>query len=564
MKVVIVGGVAGGATAAARIRRLDERAEIVMLERSGYVSYANCGLPYYIGGVIEDFEDLTLQTPENFARRYRIDARVHQEAEEIDPVRKRVKVRDLDTGKRYEESYDKLLLSPGAKPVLPDVPGVFGERLFTLRTVEDTVAIKKFISDEKPRSALIVGGGFIGLEMAENLRESGMEVTILQKSAQLLGIFDEDMACGLHAQMRRNGVGLVFRADIVGFSREGDKIAALLKDGSRREADMVILAIGVRPDTELAQKAGLELGPRGGIRVDAHMRTSVEDVYAVGDAVEVTDFVSGTPALIALAGPANKQGRIAADNICGLDSVYTGTQGSSVLKLFGMTAAATGMTEKRIRAAGKEYGKVIVTPSNHASYYPGARAMTVKVLYERPSLRILGAQILGAEGTDKRLDVLGTAMRCGMKVTALKDLELAYAPPYSSAKDPVNMAGFVAENVETGKLAQFFAEDVAALPRDGSVFLLDVRTPGEYARGHAEGFVNIPLDDLRARLAEVPAEKPVYVMCQTGVRSYLACRILTANGRRCYNFAGGYRFYDTYCRGICPADGVLPCGADGR
>ena len=564
MKVVIVGGVAGGATAAARIRRLDERAEIVMIERSGYVSYANCGLPYYIGGVIEDFGDLTLQTPENFRVRYRVDARVRQEAEEIDLARKRVKIRDLRTGKTYEEGYDKLLLSPGAKPIVPAIPGIEGERLFTLRTVEDTVAISGFVRREKPRSALLIGGGFIGLEMAENLRGLGLEVTIAQRSGHLFGIFDEDMVCGIHAEMRRNGVRLLFHADTARFERSGDKIAAVFKDGTRAEADMAVLAIGVTPDTALAERAGLALGTRGGIAVDPHMRTSAPDVYAVGDAVEVTDFVSGAPALIALAGPANKQGRIAADNICGLDSEYKGTQGSSVIKLFSLTAAATGMTEKRAKGAGLSYGKVILSPANHASYYPGARVMTVKVLYERPSLRILGAQILGFEGVDKRLDVIGTPMRCGAKVTDLKDLELAYAPPYSSAKDPVNMVGFVAENVETGKMSQFFAEDVAGLPRDGSVCLLDVRTPGEYARGHAEGFVNIPLDELRGRLREIPEDRPVYVMCQSGIRSYLACRILTENGRTCLNFAGGYRFYETYRRETCPAPGVLPCGADGR
>lgn len=564
MKVLIIGGVAGGATAAARIRRLDEEAEIVIVERSGYISYANCGLPYYIGGVIRDFGELTLQTPENFRVRYRIDARVRQEATEIDTAKKRVKIRVLDTGKVYEERYDKLLLSPGAKPVVPPLPGVEGDRLFTLRTVEDTVAVKKYIAERRPRSAVLVGGGFIGLEMAENLRESGLETAIVQRGGHLLGTFDEDMACGIHAEMRRRGVRLYLRADVTGFAREEDCIVTELGDGTKLRSDMVVLAIGVKPDAVLAERAGIKLGPRGGICVNAKMETSAKDVYAVGDAIEVTDFVSGQPALIALAGPANKQGRIAADNICGLSSEYKGTQGSSVIKLFGMTAAATGMTEKRARAAGLNFGKVIVSPANHASYYPGARAMTIKVLYERPSLRILGAQILGFEGVDKRLDAIGTAMRCGLKVTDLKDLEFAYAPPYSSAKDPVNMVGFVAENVETGKMKQFFAEEVAGLPRDGSATLLDVRTPAEYARGHAAGFVNIPLDELRERLDEVPQGKTVYVMCQSGVRSYLACRILMQKGRDCRNFAGGYRFWETFAKEVCGAEEILPCGADGK
>lgn len=572
MKAVIIGGVAGGATAAARIRRLDESAEIVIIERSGYISYANCGLPYYIGGVIGDFDELTLQTPENFRRRYRIDARVREEAEAIDPVRKRVRIRRLETGEVYEESYDKLLLSPGAKPVVPALEGTDSDRLFTLRTVEDTVAIRRFVEERAPRSAVLIGGGFIGLEMAENLRGLGLDISVVQRSGHLFNVFDEDMAAGIHAEMRRRGVKLFLNADVTGFETTPEKIIVKLRDGSRIDSEMTVLAVGVRPDVELAEKAGLELGPRGGIRVNARMETSVKDIYAVGDVVEVADFATGKPALIALAGPANKQGRIAADNICGLDSEYRGTQGSSVIRLFSMTAASTGMTEARARKEGIDYGKVILSPANHASYYPGARTMTVKVLYARPSLKILGAQILGYEGVDKRLDVIATAMRCGLTVTALKDLELAYAPPYSSAKDPVNMVGFVAENVETGKLRQFFAEEVDGLPRDGSVVLLDVRTPGEYARGHAEGFVNIPLDELRERLGELgepvapgkmpEGEKTVYVMCQSGVRSYLACRILMQHGFDCRNFAGGYRYFETVRREQCPAAETRPCGAD--
>jgi len=391
----------------------------------------------------------------------------------------------------------------------------------------------------------VAGGGFIGLELAENLADMGVKVSIVQKPGHLLNILDGDMASFVHAKFRQKGVDLHLGSAVRGFE---DREGCIMTHFDGRQplcSQMVILAIGVSPDSALAREAGLELGVRGAIAVDENMRTSDPDIFAVGDAVQVRHGVSGKAAAIALAGPANKQGRIAADNICGIPSSYRASFGSSVIKLFDMTAAATGMNESAVKAEGYAYEKIVLSPAGHASYYPGGKAMTMKLIYEKDSLRILGAQIIGFDGVDKRIDVIATAMQAGMKVSQLKDLDLAYAPPYSSAKDPVNMAGFMAENIEGGLVKQFHFEDVAQLPRDGSVTLLDSRTPGEYARGHAEGFINIPVDELRARLDEIDPAKPVYVMCQSGLRSYIACRILSENGYDCYNFSGGYRFYES-------------------
>ena len=562
MKVVIVGGVAGGATAAARIRRLDEQAEIVVFERSAYISYANCGLPYYIGGVIEDAGELTLQTPESFFTRFRVQMKVLHEVTAIHPDRKTVSVTNLQTGERFEESYDKLLLSPGAKPTQPRFPGADSDRLFTLRTVEDTLRIRAYIDEHHPRSAVLAGGGFIGLELAENLRELGMDVTIVQKPMHLMTPFDADMAALIHGEMRRHGVKLALGHTVEGFAQRDGGMDVLLQDAAPLHADMVILAIGVTPDTGLAKDAGLELGVRGSIAVSDRMETSVPDIYAVGDAVQVRHFVTGQDALIALAGPANKQGRIAADNICGGDSRYTGSQGSSVLKVFDMTAALTGLNETQAAAAGFDADSVILSPMSHAGYYPGGRVMTMKVVFEKATHRLLGAQIVGYEGVDKRIDVLATAIRAGMKATELKDLELAYAPPYSSAKDPVNMAGFMVDNIARGLLRQWHLADADSLPRDGSVTLLDTRTPGEYSAGHIEGFINIPVDDLRERLHELDRTKPVYVICQSGLRSYIACRILAGHGFDCYNFSGGYRFYATVTQERCLIRSATACGMD--
>ena len=543
MKVVIVGGVAGGATAAARIRRLDEQAEIVVFERSGYISYANCGLPYYIGGVITDQAELTLQTPESFWQRFRVDMRVRHEVIAIHPERKAVSVRNLSTGETFEESYDKLLLSPGAKPTQPELPGV--GQVFTLRTVEDTLRIHEFVKTHHPRSVVLAGGGFISLEMAENLRELGMEVTMVQRPKQLMNPFDPEMASFIHAKMRKKGVRLLLGHTVEGFEEAPGGVRVLLKGAEPLEAELVVLAIGVTPDTQLAKEAGLELGVKGSIAVNDRMETSVPDIYAVGDAVQVQHFVTGEHTLISLAGPANKQGRIAADNICGGNSRYQGSQGSSVVKVFDMTAAATGINEQAARKAGIECDKVYLSPASHAGYYPGGRLLNMKVLFEKNTYRLLGAQIVGSEGVDKRIDVLATAIRAGLTALDLKDLDLAYAPPYSSAKDPVNMAGFMIENLANGTVWQFHWDEVDALPRDGSVTLLDTRTAEEYQSGHIEGTIHIPVDELRERMNELETGKLVYVICQSGLRSYIACRILAGHGYTCYNLAGGWRLYES-------------------
>ena len=562
MKVVIVGGVAGGATAAARLRRLDENAEIVVFERSGFVSYANCGLPYYIGGVIEDEAELTLQTPESFYERFRVVMKVRHEVLSIDRAAKTVTVRDLETGREFAEAYDKLLLAPGAKPTQPKLPGAGLDRVFTLRTVEDTLRIRRFVEQQRPRSAVLAGGGFISLELAENLREQGLEVTIVQRPKQLMNPFDADMAALIHTELRTHGVRLALGHTVEGFAEAEGGVQVLLQGEAPLQADMVILAIGVTPDSHLAAEAGLDLGIKGTIAVNDHMQTSDPDIYAVGDAVQVQQFVTGQPAHIALAGPANKQGRIAADNIAGGDSRYTGAQGSSVIKVFTLTAAATGLNETAARKAGLDVEAVILSPMNHAGYYPGGRVMTMKAVFARDTGKLLGAQIVGADGVDKRIDVLATAIRAGMTAADLTELDLAYAPPYSSAKDPVNMAGYMMENIRRGLVRQFRLEDLDALPRDGSVTLLDTRTPAEYRRGHADGFVNLPLDDLRDRLGELDPAKPVYVMCQSGLRSYLACRLLTQHGFACRNFAGGYRFYEAVTTDRCQSDHAWPCGMD--
>ena len=561
MKIVIVGGVAGGATAAARIRRLDEQAEIVVFERSGFVSYANCGLPYYIGGMIEDPEDLTLQTPESFFSRFRVLMKVHHEVTAIHPDQKSLTVKNLETGATFEESYDKLLLSPGAKPVIPDLPGIDSSKLFTLRTVEDTFRIKAFVDQNKPKSAIIVGGGFIGLEMAENLRHLGMEVTIVQRPKQLMNPFDSDMASFIHSEVRKHGVKLMLGHTVEGFVEQDSGVNVLLKDFAPLHADMVVLAIGVTPESTLAKEAGLALGIKGSILVNGRMETSKPDIYAVGDAVQVKHFVTEQDTLIALAGPANKQGRIAADNICGGDSHYLGSQGSSVIKVFDMTAASTGINETNAKKAGISVDTVILSPMSHAGYYPGGKVMTMKVVFEKETYRLLGAQIVGYDGVDKRIDVLATAIHAGMNATELKDLDLAYAPPYSSAKDPVNMAGFMIDNISKG-LKQWHLEDAPVLPRDGSVTLLDTRTVGEFQRGQIEGFQNIPVDELRERISEITPGKPVYVICQSGLRSYIATRILEGYGFEAYNFAGGFRFYDAVMHDRALIEQATPCGMD--
>ena len=562
MKIVIVGGVAGGATAAARIRRLDEKAEIVIFERTGFISYANCGLPYFIGDVINDPDDLTLQSPAGFFRRFRINAKIHHEVVAINPDSKTVTVKNLESGELFEEKYDKLILSPGAKPVMPKISGNLSDKIFTLRTVEDTFKIKEYVNQNRPKTAVLAGGGFISIELAENLKALGINVTVVQNGNQLMNPFDPEMAAFIHNELRRQGVNIVFGHAVEEIKGHENGVEVVLSGGCILHADMAALAIGVTPDTALAKDAGLQLGLKGSIVVNDRMETSVPDIYAVGDAVQVKNFVTGEDDLIALAGPANKQGRIAADNICGICSRYGGSQGSSVLKIFDLTAATTGISEKKARSLGYETDSVILSPMSHASYYPGGMVMTMKVVFEKNTYKLLGAQIIGYGGVDKRIDVLATAIRAGMKATELGELDLAYAPPYSSAKDPVNMAGFMIDNIASGVMKQWHIEDADKLPRDGSVTLLDTRTVGEYQRGHIEGFYNIPVDELRERLDELTPGKPVYVICQSGLRSYISCRILEGNGYTAYNFAGGFRFHQAVMNDRALIKRATACGMD--
>lgn len=543
MKVVIIGGVAGGASAAARLRRLNEQAKIIVVERGPYVSFANCGLPYYIGGEIRDRSALTLQTPQSFLTRFNIDVRVRCEAVKIDPAAKTVTLRDLESGGETLESYDKLILSPGASPVRPPIPGAELEGVFTLRNIPDTDAIRAYMESRAAKSALIVGGGYIGLEMAENLLRAGLSVTVAEMADHLIAPFDADMAADVQQYVRQKGVRLLLNSGVSAIEKQPDGRLAARVGAQKVTADLILLSVGVRPESALAAAAGLQLNERGQIVVDEAMHTSEADIYAVGDAVTVKNFYTGQETFVPLAGPANRQGRIAADNICGISSAYHGTQGTAIMRFFDLTAASVGLNEKAAAAAGIAYDKTYTYPSSHATYYPGSTNMSIKVLWEKESGRLLGAQIVGFDGVDKRMDVLSAAMRFGAGITDLTELELSYAPPFSSAKDPVNYLGFIGENVRAGRLQQFFWHDVDALPRDGSVTLLDVRTKTEAAADAIDGFLNIPLDALRGHLDALPKDKPVYVHCFSGQRSYIACCILQGNGYTCYNLAGGIRLY---------------------
>ncbi len=540
MKTIIIGGVAGGASAAARLRRLDETCEIVILERGDFISFANCGLPYYIGGAITDKNNLTLQTPESFRKRFNIDVRVNNEAVKISPEEKTVTVKNLKSGEIYTESYDNLILSPGAEPVKPNIDGIDSNIVFTLRNIPDTLKIKEYIEKNNPKSAVVIGGGYIGVEMAENLKEAGLDVSVVELADHLIAPLDFDMAADVHRYIKSKGIKLYLNNGVKAI----DGNTVILQNGTI-DAEMIIMSVGVRPETALAKDCGIEVNRRGSIIVDRHMKTNIQNIYAVGDAVEAEDFITKSPAFIPLAGPANKQGRIAADNICGINSEYTGTQGSAVLKLFDMTVATTGINEKSSAAAGIDYDKTYIYSGSHASYYPGASNMSIKALWDKKTLKIIGAQIVGFDGVDKRMDVLASSIRFGAKITDLTNLELCYAPPFGSAKDPVNMLGFVAENIITGKMKQFFWNDVEKLPRDGSVTLLDVRTVTEVKRGRIDGFINIPLDSLRERIKEIPKDKPVYIHCHSGLRSYIALCILKGNGYDCFNLAGGWRLYES-------------------
>lgn len=540
MKTIIIGGVAGGASAAARLRRLDETCEIVILERGDFISFANCGLPYYIGGAITDKNNLTLQTPESFRKRFNIDVRVNNEAVKISPEEKTVTVKNLKSGEIYTESYDNLILSPGAEPIKPNIDGIDSNIVFTLRNIPDTLKIKEYIEKSNPKSAVVIGGGYIGVEMAENLKEAGLDVSVVELADHLIAPLDFDMAADVHRYIKSKGIKLYLNNGVKAI----DGNTVILQNGTI-DAEMIIMSVGVRPETALAKDCGIEVNRRGSIVVDRHMKTNIQNIYAVGDAVEAEDFITKSPAFIPLAGPANKQGRIAADNICGINSEYTGTQGSAVLKLFDMTVATTGINEKSASAAGIDYDKTYIYSGSHASYYPGASNMSIKALWDKKTLKIIGAQIVGFDGVDKRMDVLASSIRFGAKITDLANLELCYAPPFGSAKDPVNMLGFVAENIITGKMKQFFWNDVEKLPRDGSVTLLDVRTVTEVRRGRIDGFINIPLDSLRERIKEIPKDKPVYLHCHSGLRSYIALCILKGNGYDCFNLAGGWRLYES-------------------
>lgn len=540
MKTIIIGGVAGGASAAARLRRLDEKAEIIILEKGEFVSFANCGLPYYIGGEITDREELTLQTPESFKARFNIDVRIFNEAVKINPEENTITIKNLQSGESYTEKYDNLILSPGAEPIIPNIKGMESANVFTLRNIPDTLKIKNYIDTEKPESAVVIGGGYIGVEMAENLAKAGLDVSIVELADHLIAPLDFDMAADVHRYIKEKGIKLFLNNGVTAI--EHNRI--LLQKGEIN-ADMVIMSVGVRPETAIAKACGIETNSRGSIIVDSKMHTNIPNIYAVGDAVEVKNFITNAPSFIPLAGPANKQGRIAADNIAGYESEYTGTQGSAVLKLFDMTVATTGLNEKSAQLSKIDYDKVYIYSSSHASYYPNGNMMSIKALWDKKSLKIIGAQITGFDGVDKRMDVIASAIRFGGKITDLTQLELCYAPPFSSAKDPVNMLGFTAENIISGKIKQFFWNEVETLPRDNSVTLLDVRTVTEFKRGKIDGFINIPLDSLRARIDEIPKDKPVYVHCHSGLRSYIACRILQGNGYDCYNLAGGWRLYES-------------------
>lgn len=543
-KTVIVGGVAGGASCAARLRRLDEQAEIVLLERGPYVSFANCGLPYHVGGVIPERESLIVQTPEILHERFNLDVRVQNEALAIDRKAKTVTVRD-ETGREYRESYDTLVLATGSSPLRPPIPGIEAPRIKTLWSVPDADEIKELLTTVAVKSAAVVGGGFIGLEMADNLHHAGLRVSIIEALDQVMAPLDYEMALLLHENIRKNQVDLHLGDAVASFEDRGETVVVHLKSGRSVEAGLVILAIGVRPNSQLARDAGLELNARGGIVVDEHLRTSDPSIYAVGDVIEVKDFVFGDRTMIPLAGPANKQGRIAANNIAGEACIYEGTQGTSVAKVFSLSAASTGANEKSLERhglqRGRDYESIIISQDSHASYYPGVVPLMLKLIFSRDGRKIYGAQIVGRDLVDKRIDTIATVMRLGGSVLDLARLELAYAPPYSSAKDPVNMLGFVAENLLSGKVAISAWDEPE---KDGEALVLDVREETEQMAYKTPNSIEMPLSELRVRLKELDPEKRYIIMCGMGIRSYVAQRILAQNGfKRLTVYPGGVRFY---------------------
>jgi len=553
MKLLIVGGVAGGASAAARARRLSEDAHIILFERGPDVSFANCGLPYYLGGEITERDKLLVVTPERLRTRFKLDVRVRTSVEAIDRAAKKVRVRDLACGREYEESYDKLLMAPGAAPIRPPLPGIDLPGIFTLRNLQDMDRIKERM-DRGVKQAVVVGAGFIGLELVENLVRRGITTTVVELQDQVLPPFDKEMTTPIAQELISKGVSLLLGQSAEAFEQGPDGRTVRLRSGQRLPAQLVVLGVGVRPGNKLAVDAGLEVGPRGGIRVNDHLQTSDPDIYAVGDAIEVKDFVTGEPAQVPLAGPANRQGRIAADHIFGRAVRYRGTQGTAIVRVFERTTALTGASEKVLRRANRPYRKVYVHPTHHAGYYPGAEVMTLKLLFEPQTGRVLGAQAVGGAGVDKRIDVLAVAIQAGLTVFDLEEMELAYSPQYGSAKDPINMAGFVASGLLRGDHPQVDVEAVLAVPSPQRPFLADVRTAPEYAAGHLPEAVNIPLDELRSRLGELPRGREIAVYCQVGQRGYLATRILKQAGFQAANIGGGYKTYQLLLpntKGVC-------------
>jgi NADPH-dependent 2,4-dienoyl-CoA reductase/sulfur reductase-like enzyme/rhodanese-related sulfurtransferase len=545
MKLLIIGGVAGGASAAARARRLSEDAQIILFERGPDVSFANCGLPYYIGGEIAEREKLLVMTPQRLRSRYRLDLRICTSVEAIDRAAKKVRVRNLASGAEYEESYDKLILAPGAAPIRPPLPGIDLPGIFTLRNLQDMDRIRKRV-DEGVRQAVVIGAGFIGLELVENLMRRGIATTVVELQEQVLPSFDREMTTPVAEHLASKAVALLLGQSAQAFEEVKDGLKVVLKSGLRLSAQLVVLGVGVRPENKLAVEAGLKTGPRGGIQVNEYLQTSDADIYAVGDAIEVQDFVTGEPTQVPLAGPANRQGRIAADHIFGGKSRYRGTQGTAILRVFDLTAAMTGASEKVLRRAKLPYQKIYIHPAHHATYYPGAESMTLKVLFDPVSGRILGAQAVGGAGVDKRIDVLAAAIQAGMTVFDLEEMELAYSPQYGSAKDPINMVGFVASGMLRGEHPQIEVENALADGASERPFLLDVRTPSEFVAGHLPDAVNIPVEDLRSRLGELPRGKKIAAYCQVGQRGYLATRMLRQAGFEAANVSGGYQTYQLF------------------
>lgn len=542
-KVIIIGGVAGGATAAARLRRISEEVEIILIERGEHISFANCGLPYYIGETIKDRSMLLVQTVEGMSKKFLLDIRVQSEAISIDSNNKKVTIKNLQTEEIYEETYDKLLLSPGARPIIPPILGIENHQsLFTLRNIPDTDRIKAFVDQNAPESAVIIGGGFIGVEMAENLAARGIKVMIVEKGHQVLGPLDVEMAGPVQTHLKQNGITLILGNGVKEFKGNGDII--VLEDGTEVQTDMTILSIGVRPENELAKQAGLEIGEQGGIVVNHLLQTSNQDIYAVGDAIEVRDYINRKKTMIPLAGPANRQGRIAANNMMGKKEKYEGTLGTSIVKVFDLTVATTGNNEKTLQKWGIPYEVVHIHPNSHAGYYPESSSIAFKLIFDKESGQIYGAQAIGRGGVDKRIDVIATAIKGNLTVEDITNLELSYAPPYSSAKDPVNMAGYVAVNIVEGELEQIQWHEVDQIVQNGG-YLLDVRESVEREFGYIEGSLNMSLGEIRERMAELPKNQPIYVSCQVGLRGYLASRILKNNGFNVKNVDGGWKTYSS-------------------